>query len=65
MTRSPSDINAKNMRLLICDLGGPMVRFSFCKAEGRKSSHVVDVVEFLFLPLSLNWIDFYVKDTLM
>ena len=47
---------------------GPMVRFSFCQAEGRRSSHVVDVVDFLFLPLSLNWIDFsflYVKDTLV
>ena len=48
MSRSPSDINAKNMRLLTCDLGGPMVRFSFCQAEGRRSSHVVDVVDFLF-----------------
>ena len=68
MSRSPSDINAKNMRLLTCNLGGPMVRFSFWQAEGRRSSQVVDVVEFLFLPLSLNWIDFsflYVKDTLV
>ena len=45
-----------------------MVRFSFCQAEGRRYSHVVDVVDFLFLPLSLNWIDFsflYVKNTLI
>ena len=68
MSRSPSDINAKNMRLLTCDLSGPIVRFSFCQAEGRRSSHVVDVVDFLFLPLSLNWIDYsflYVKDTVV
>ena len=58
MARSPSDINAKNIYVLTCDLGGPMVRFSFCLGEGRRSSHVVDVVDFLFLPLSLNWIDF-------
>ena len=67
MSRSPSDINAKNTLVLTCDLGG-QVRFSFCQAEGRRSSHVVDVVDFLFLPLSLNWIDFsflYVKDTLV
>ena len=46
----------------------PVVRFSECQAEGRRSSHVVDVVDFLFLLLSLNWIDFsflYVKDTLV
>ena len=45
-----------------------MVRFSVCQAEGRRSSHIVDVVDFLFLLLSLNWIDFsflYVKDTLV
>ena len=45
-----------------------MVSFLFCQAEGRRSSHVVDVADFLFLPLSLNWIDFsflYVKDTLV
>ena len=45
-----------------------MVSFADCQAEGRRSSHVVDVVDFLFLPLSLNWIDFsflYVKDTLV
>ena len=68
MARSPSDINAKNIHLLACDLSGPMVSFSFCQAEGRRSSHVVDVVDFLFLPLSLNWIDFsflYMKDTLV
>ena len=44
-----------------------MVSFSDCQAEGRRSSHVV-VVDFLFLILSLNWIDFsflYVKDTLV
>ena len=67
MSRSPSDINAKNMRLLACDLGGPMVSFSDCQVEGR-SSQVVDVFDFLFLLLSLNWIDFsflYVKDTLV
>ena len=42
--------------------------FQSVKWEGRISSHVVDVVDFLFLPLSLNWIDFsflYVKDTLV
>ena len=64
MSRSPSDMNAKNIRLLTCDL---MVSFSDCQAEGS-SSHVVDVVDFLFLLLSLNWIDFsflYVKDTLV
>ena len=59
MSRSPSDINAKNILRLPGDLGGPMVRFSFCQAEGRKSSHVLDVVDFLFLPLSLNWVDFF------
>ena len=65
---APSDRNAKNMRLLTCDLGGPTVIFSDCQAEGRRSSHVVDVVDFLFLLLPLNWIDFsflYVKDTLV
>ena len=68
MSRSPSDTNAENVRFLTCDLGGPMVRFSFCQAEGLRSSHVMDVVDFLFSPLSLNWIDFsslYVKDTLV
>ena len=68
MSGSPSDINAKNTRLLTCDLGGPMVCFSFCQAEGRRLSHVVHVVYFIFFPLSLNWIDFsflYVKDTLV
>ena len=46
----------------------PMVSFSDCQAEGRRSSHIADVVDFLFLPLSLNWIDFSflcVKDTLV
>ena len=46
---------------------GPMVSFLFCHAEGRRSSHVVDVADF-FLPLSLNCIDvsfLYVKDTLV
>ena len=46
---------------------GPMVSFSDCHGEGRRSSHVMDVVGFLFLLLSLNWIDFsflYVRDTL-
>ena len=46
----------------------PTVSFSDCQAEGRRSSHVVNVVEFLFSLLSLNWIDFsflYVKDTLV
>ena len=45
-----------------------MVSFADCQAEGRRSRHVVDVVDFLFLPLCLNWIDFsflYVKDTLV
>ena len=45
-----------------------MVSFSDCQAEGRRSSHVVVAVDFLFLILSLNWIDFsflYVKDTLV
>ena len=44
-----------------------MVSYSNCQAEGRRSSHVV-VVDFLFLILSLNWIDFsflYVQDTLV
>ena len=44
---------------------GPMVSFSECQAEGRRSSHVVDVVDFLFLLLSLKRIDFsflYMKD---
>ena len=53
MSRSPSDINAKNIHLLTCDLGcGPTVSFSDCQAEGRRSSHVVDLVDFLFLLLS-------------
>ena len=46
----------------------PMVSFSDCQAEGRRLSHVVDVIDFLFSLLSLNWIDFsflYVKDTLV
>ena len=45
-----------------------MVTFTDCQAKGRRSSHVVDVVDFLFLLLSLNWIDFsflYVRDTLV
>ena len=45
---------------------GPMV--SDCQAEGRRSGHVVDLVDFLFLLLSLNWIDFsflFVNDTLV
>ena len=66
MSRSPSDINVKNIGLSTSD--GPMVSFLFCQAEGRRSSHVVDVIDFLFLPLSLNWIDFsflYVKDTIV
>ena len=44
-----------------------MVSFLDCQAEGRRSSRVVVVVDFLFLLLSLNWIDFsflYVRDTL-
>ena len=48
--------------------GGPTVGFSDCLAEGRRSSHVVDLVAFLSLLLSLNWLDFsflYVKDTLV
>ena len=68
MSRSLSATNAENVRFLTCDLGGPMVRFSFSQAEDRRSSHVVDVVDFLFSPLSLNWIDFsslYVKDALV
>ena len=47
---------------------GPMVSFLDCQAEGRRSSHVVDVIDFRFLLLSLNWIDFSflcVKDTLV
>ena len=42
--------------------------FQTVEAEGWRSSHVVDVVDFLFLLLSLNWIDFsflYVRDTLV
>ena len=50
-------------------LDGLMVSFSDCQAEGRRSSHVLDLVDFLLLLLlSLNWIDFYflfVKDTLV
>ena len=45
-----------------------MVFFSECQGEGRKSSHVVDLVDFVFLLLSLNCIDFsflFVKDTLV
>ena len=45
-----------------------MVSFSDCQAEGRRSSHVVDLVDFLFLLPPLNWIDFsflFVKDTLV
>ena len=45
-----------------------MVSFSDCQAEGWRSSYVVDVVNFLFLLLPSNWIDFsflYVKDTLV
>ena len=34
-----------------------MVCFSDSPAEGRRSSFVVDVFDFLFLLLSLNWID--------
>ena len=49
MSRSPCDINVTS--------DGPMVSFSECQAEGRNSSHVVDVVDFLFLLLSLNWIE--------
>ena len=37
---------------------GPMVRFSDSPAEGWRSRFVVDVFDFLFLLLSLNWIDF-------
>ena len=46
----------------------PTVSFSDCQAEGRRLSHIVDVVDFLFLLLSLNWIDFtflYVKDSIV
>ena len=49
-------------------LDGPMVSFSDCKAEARTPSHVVHLVDFLFLLLTLNGIDFsflYVKDTLI
>ena len=45
-----------------------MVSFSDCQGELRRLNHVVDIVDFLFLLLSLNWIDFsflYVKDTLV
>ena len=58
MSRSPSDKNAKNIGVLTCDLGGPMVSFSDSPAERRRSSFVLDVFDFLFLLLSLNWIDF-------
>ena len=47
---------------------GPMVSFADCPAEGRRSKHVVDIVDVLFLFLSLNWIDFSflcMKDTLV
>ena len=47
---------------------GPMVTFSDCRAEGRRLSHVVDVVDLIFSLLSLNWIVFsflYVRDTLL
>ena len=46
---------------------GPIISFSDCEAEGRRSSLIVDPVDFLFLLLSFNRIDFsllYVKDTL-
>ena len=46
---------------------GPMVRFSEGQAKGRRSDPVGNVVDFLFLLLSLNWIDIsflYVKSTL-
>ena len=40
-----------------------MVSFSDCQAEARRSSHVVDLVDFIFLLLlSLNWIDFSFLD---
>ena len=37
---------------------GPILSFSDSPAEGRRSSFAVDVFNFLFLLLSLNWIDF-------
>ena len=58
MSRSPSDKNAKNIGVLTCDLGWSNGCFSDSPAEGRRSSFVVDVFDFLFLLPALNWIDF-------
>ena len=47
---------------------GPMVSSLGYQTKGRRSSHVVDVIDFLFLLLSLNWIDFsflFVRDILV
>ena len=53
--RSPSDINPKNIRMSTCDVRWlavtSMVSFADCQAEGRRSNHVVDIVDFLFLLL--------------
>ena len=49
MSRSPSDINRNKIypsRPVTSD--GPMVSFSDSQAEGRRSNHVVDIVDFLF-----------------
>ena len=51
MSRSPSDINPKNIRTRLVTSDGTMVSFANCQAEGRRSNHVVDIVDFLFLLL--------------
>ena len=68
MSRSPSDINTKNIHILTCDLGwsnGYLFRLSSRRPEieSRRGSC------WLSLLTSFNWIDFfsfgYVKDTLV
>ena len=68
MSRSPSDINTKNIHILTCDLGwsnGYLFRLSSRRPEieSRRGSC------WLSLFTSFNWIDFfsfgYVKDTLV
>ena len=49
-------------------MSGSPSDISDCRAEGRRSSHVVDLVDFLLILVSLNWIDFsflYLKNTLV
>ena len=54
MSRSPSDINIKNIHHVTVTSDNPMVHFSDWQEESRRSSYVVDVVDFIFLLLSLN-----------